>query len=534
MQTKNCRPIRFSLSILLLLTVFYTTARAQSAAIQIETVDKESLVVQIEQGPITGHAASNNPDITVYKGIPYAAPPVKDFRWKAPQTVTPWEAVRSMDKFGNTCLQPNPWGPKNQTLDEDCLYLNVWTPAKEAEEKLPVMFWIHGGGFTGGSGIIGNGSALAERGVVLVSINYRLGPFGFFAHPLLSDESAENVSGNYGILDMIAALQWVQRNISKFGGDPDNVTIFGESAGGTGVYVLCASDLTKGLFHKAIAESPWVIDGAIAPLSRPAYTKESVEATGIRIGEMLSGEEGPALPKLRAIDAKELLEKTKNGYRLPAAVDGYVLKDNPANLFENGQQESRPLIVGTNTDEGTMFSGGAARMNVEDYESEIRKNYKDLADDILKLYPATKKEEIRPALNRAINDLWFAQPSRWMARHMSKLNENTYLYHFAHQNMQWPAGGSSHAAEIAFVFGSVAPEKQTPSYKKLSKAMISYWTQFAKTGNPNADGLPKWPRYKEESDQNILLDTEISVESHYLKKNLDAVDKMYKKAGFHK
>jgi para-nitrobenzyl esterase len=486
-------------------------------------------LVQTESGKITGVAASENSVVTVYKGIPYAAPPVGQLRWKPPQPVKAWAGVKPMDKFGNTCLQTKGWG-SSKDMSEDCLYLNIWTPAKSEDEKLPVMFWIHGGGFTGGSGNL-NGKPLAERGVVLVSINYRLGPLGFFAHPLLSKESNKGVSGNYGILDMVQALKWVQTNIGQFGGDKDNVTIFGESAGGTAVYILSSSDLTKGLFYKAIAESPWVTDSAIAPLTRPAYDQEAVETTGIRMAKMLCEDSEPTLTKLRDIDAADLVKRTSKGFKLPAAVEGYVLKDNPANLFEKGLQQSRPFIAGTNTDEGTMFSWGADKMTVEEYKDKARKLYKDSADDILEIYPVASKDQIKQAVNQSINDAWFAQPTRWMVRGMSKKNQDTYLYHFAHQGISWPAGGSGHAAELEFVFASLEPKKQTPSYKKLSNAMMTYWTQFAKTGNPNAQGLPEWPRYQETSDQNIVLDGDIRVESNYLKKNLDTLDRVYKAIG---
>jgi para-nitrobenzyl esterase len=485
--------------------------------------------VQIEHGMITGLQAGEGSVVKVYKGIPYAAPPVGQLRWKPPQPVESWQGVKAMNKFGNTCLQPKGWG-SNKGMTEDCLYLNIWAPAKSEYEKLPVMFWIHGGGFTSGSGNL-NGKPLAEKGVVLVSINYRLGPFGFFAHPLLSKKSDNGVSGNYAILDMVQALKWVQTNIGQFGGDKDNVTIFGESAGGAAVYILCSSDLTKGLFHKAIAESPWVTDDAISPLTKPSYGRESVEATGVRIAKKLLPDTEVTLNKLRDIDATDMIKKTKDGFRLPAAVDGYVMKDNPANLFEKGLQQSRPFIAGTNTDEGTMFSWGADKMTVEEYEAAARKLYKDLADDILAIYNITSKDQVKQAVNQSINDAWFAQPVRWMVRSMSRKNKDTYLYHFAHQSIDWPEGGSSHAAEITFVFGDKGAEKQTPSYKKLSNAMMTYWTQFAKTGNPNAEGFPEWPGYKESTDLNIRLDTDITVESNYLKKNLDTLDRVYKEIG---
>lgn len=488
-----------------------------------------SVPIQTDNGKITGLLTGEDPVVTVYKGIPYAAPPVGQLRWKAPQPVKPWQGVKAMNKFGNTCLQPKGWA-SNKGMKDDCLYLNVWTPAKSQDEKLPVMFWIHGGGFTQGSGNL-NGKPLAERGVVLVSINYRLGPLGFFAHPLLSKESARGVSGNYGILDMVQALKWVQTNIDKFGGDKDNVTIFGESAGGAAVYILCSSELTKGLFHKAIAQSPWVTDESIAPLTRPAYDQEAVETTGIRIAKLFCEDTEPTLAKLRSIKAADLVKRSAKGFRLPAAVEGYVLKDNPANLWEQGLQQSRAFIAGTNTDEGTMFFWGSGDKTVEDYEKEIREKYKDAADEMLAIYPVEKKEDMWHANLQRINDIWFAQPARWMVKGMSKKNPDSYLYHFAHQSMDKPDWGSAHAAEITFVFGDRNPKKQTPSYKKLSNAMMTYWTQFAKTGNPNTDGLPKWPRYKERTDLNIRLDTDITIESNYLKKNLDTLDRVYKVIG---
>ena len=486
-----------------------------------------TVVIELDSGSITGVPVAQDPSVTVYKGIPYAAPPVGQLRWKPPQPIKAWTGVKPMDEFGNTCLQPKGWG-SNNGMSEDCLYLNVWTPAKSKDEKLPVMVWIHGGGFTAGSGRLGNGQGLAKKGVVLVSINYRLGPLGFFAHPLLSKESDKGVSGNYGILDMVCALKWVQRNIGQFGGDCGNVTIFGESAGGAAVYILCSTDLTKDLVHKAIAESPWVTDGSIAPLTKPAYDRESVEATGIRIANIFCKDSEPTLDKLRDIDAEELVDRTSKGFRLPAAVDGYVMKDNPANLFENGLQRSIPFMAGTNTDEGTMFSGGAEELTVEEYNAEARDQYKDSAADILGIYPVSSKDQIKQAVNQSINDVWFAQPTRWMVRHMSRKNKDTYLYHFAHKSLNWPAGGSAHAAELAFVFGREEPEKQTPSFKKLSNSMMTYWTNFAKTGNPNAKGLPEWPCYQESTDLNIVLDEQIKVEANYLKKNLDTIDRVYK------
>jgi len=256
-----------------------------------------------------------------------------------------------------------------------------------------------------------------------------------------------------------------------------------------------------------------------------------VEATGVRIAEKMLEEADITLDALRDIDASDLVTQTADGFRLPAAVEGYVLKDNPANIFGNGRQKSRPFMAGTNTDEGSMFSGGAGKMSIEDYQGEMRDRYKDAADAILDAYPVTSQDQIRQAVSQSINDAWFAQPARWMVRGMSKKNKDTYLYHFAHRSISWPGGGSAHAAELPFVFGNLASEKKTASYRALSHAMMTYWTQFAKTGNPNTDGLPDWPQYQESTDLNIVLDMEIGTESNYLKRNLDTLERVYKEIG---
>jgi para-nitrobenzyl esterase len=520
--------------IALLILALFMSGGTQNSEKSVSSERAVTAPVQIEQGTITGVFAKSNSKIRVYKGIPYAAPPVGRLRWHPPQPAESWAGVKAMDEYGDTCIRPSKRENERKTMSEDCLNLNIWTPAKDENERLPVMLWIHGGGFTGGSGRLHSGVPLSERGIVLVSINYRLGPLGFFAHPLLSQKSESNISGNYGILDMIFALQWIQNNIAQFGGDPDNVTIFGESAGGTAVYILCSSELTKGLFHKAIAESPWVTDGSISPLSSPAYTRESVEATGERITDSLFDDSEVTLEKLYQLDAAELVEKTKQGFRLPAAIDGYVLKENPASLFSKGLQQSRPFLAGTNTDEGTMFSWGAGKKTVDEYRADFENKYIDFADDILAIYSVVSKDQVKKAVIQSITDVWFAQPTRWMVRNMSEINKDAYLYHFAHQSMGWPAGGSSHAAEMPFVFGTLDSNKHTSSFKKLSKAMITYWTQFAKTGNPNDEGTPNWPRYEQATDLNIRLDTDITVEAHYLVKNLDVIDSYYSKLGSYK
>jgi para-nitrobenzyl esterase len=479
--------------------------------------------VQTKDGKISGLLSNDSTDIMVFKGIPFAAPPVGEFRWKAPQPVQAWEGVKEMHAYRNSCQRPGGRNANVEGMSEDCLFLYVWTPAKESNEKLPVMVWIHGGGFTGGSGDLKRGTALAERGVVLVSINYRLGALGFFAHPLLSEESEHGVSGNYGILDMIAALKWVESNITQFGGDPGNVSIFGESAGGAAVAILCASELANGLFHKSIAESPWITNDAISPLRTPAFTRESVESTGVKLAEDLLGTSEVTLEELRSIEVKDLVERAKD-YRLPSAIDGYVMKDHPSDIFKEGLMENRPMMLGTNTDEGTMFAWGADKMSIEDFEKRIQENYKEFGDEMIGIYAVNEKAEVYNAVCQSINDSWFAQPTRWMARQSARVNPDTYLYHFARKSSAWPYWGASHAAELEYVFASRDAANHTQAYLYLSDAMVSYWTQFAKSGDPNTAELTPWPKYDEASDVNILLDSVITVESNYLMENLDMID----------
>lgn len=484
--------------------------------------------IQTDAGLISGIPHTENESIQVYKGVPFAAPPVGDLRWKAPQAAVQWEGIRACETFGSTAAQGS--GRRSSGMSEDCLYLNIWTPATQSEDKLPVMVWIHGGGFTSGSGSAGwyNGRAFAERGVVLITINYRLGPFGFLAHPLLDQESGKNVSGNYGILDQIAALYWVQRNISAFGGDPDNVTIFGESAGGTSVYILCASPLAKGLFNRAIAESPWITDGAIAPLRKAARTRESVEDTGKRLVEaVMEGKSGDVLPALRAVSTQEILQKAKDGFRFPAAIDGYVLLDHPAQIFARGEQNNVALIAGTNRDEGTMFSRGSNFDSVEDYEKNRRAEYGGFASEILETYPVSSVDDIQGAVAQYITDTWFVHPTRGMVRGWDKISSTAYMYHFTRANPARPEIGATHAAEIRYVFNSSGVTAGDEVDKNLAHAMIAYWVQFAKTGDPNVEGLPDWPAYETKTDQHLVLDEVIAGDSHLRKDACDLLDRFF-------
>lgn len=488
--------------------------------------------VATESGQISGVHVGDDKAVTVFKGIPFAAPPVDALRWKPPQRAAAWEGVRACDEFGSASAQYNERKKQmREDSSEDCLYLNIWSAAERGGEKRPVMVWIHGGGFTSGSGHQStyDGEAFARNGVVLVTINYRLGALGFFAHPLLDEESEHGVSGNYGILDQIAALQWVQRNIAAFGGDPDNVTIFGESAGGAAVSILCASPLAEGLFHRAVAQSPWITDSSIAPLDKPARTYESVQSVGIRLAKKLLGEGAEVtLDALRAAPAVELAKHSPGAFRLPAAIDGWVLPLHPVRAFTEGKQHDIPFIAGVTHDEGIMFTKFPAPFDsVDAYKQKRREQYGAHADAVLAQYPAEVKKDIYKAVVQHTTDAWFVQPTRTMVQGMSKINRKTFLYEFTHVNTWNPIMRATHASELVFLFNTIPEDKVTKTNKPLSEAMMKYWIQFAKKGNPNVKDLPEWPRYNSRTDRHIVLGETIETGTALRKEACDMLTLTY-------
>lgn len=471
--------------------------------------------VRIDSGLVSGQTLGEAADVTVYKGIPFAQPPVGGLRWKAPQPVKPWDGVRACTEFGPACPQQNTlavYGLTLPELSEDCLYLNVYTPAQPSDEKLPVMVWIHGGGNTAGWGHqpTYDGQALTRKGVILVTINYRLGVYGFFAHPALSKESGRAVSGNYGILDQVAALEWVRKNIAAFGGDPDTVTIFGESAGGMDVVVHCLSPLSKGLFHRAIIQSGSAIWG-MGYLKKASMTGESAETLGKGFGKTLVGEDADdVLAALRAVSTEKLLEAAAGGPRFAPTIDGWVMPDYPATLYEKGLQHNVPLLAGTNADEGTIFALRAPSGTDEQRLAAIGQRWGDYAEEVMALYPAETKEEREKATARYLTDTMFLAPTRATVRAMAAVSAKAYLYHFtrAQATGRMASFGAFHGSEIPYAFntigltGAAAPSEID---QKLADAMIGYWTQFAKTGDPNGPGLPKWPEYETITDQHLEL-----------------------------
>ncbi|HMB27662.1 MAG TPA: carboxylesterase family protein, partial [Blastocatellia bacterium] len=418
--------------------------------------------VRVEGGLISGSVVDG---VRSYKGIPFAAPPVGELRWKAPQPVAAWEGVRECNDFGPDCPQaPYPQSslyysaPRKHS--EDCLYLNVWTAAR-AGEKRPVMVWIHGGALTRGSGATPtyDGTALAKKGVVLVTVNYRLGPLGYLAHPELTAESPNRSSGNYGALDQVAALKWVQKNIAAFGGDPGRVTIFGESAGSWSVNVLVASPLARGLFHRAIGQS----GGTFGPM---AYLKEDREgrASAEKMGEAFAKAAGAdSIKALRAQPAEKIVEVFNNDpegkkFRTQPNVDGWALPDEIRNIFAQGNQNDAPVIVGSNANEMTTLTVPAAvPKTTEDYRKRVETQYGAAVKEFDAVYPVNSEADIAAAYLGGLRDVTFTLPMRTWARMTATGRSKAYLYFFSHvpPNPNSKYLGAYHAGEIVYVFNNL-------------------------------------------------------------------------------
>lgn len=458
-------------------------------------------VVETSLGTLIGESESG---INVFRGIPYAEPPVGALRWKPPQPVSGWQGGRLADSFAPNCIQ-SPY-PENsffyrpaRLTSEDCLYLNVWAPAEsdESEEPLPVMVWIHGGALTRGSGAIAtyDGTRLAQKDVVLVTINYRLGVLGYFAHPELVAESEHYSAGNYGILDQIEALRWVRENIASFGGDPDNVTIFGESAGAWSVHFLTASPLSEGLFHKAIAQSGARLDKRVE-LDRRTTAGPSAVSSGRELAAMVGAD---SLDELRAMPARVLYEAAEEaGFNTDGIVDGRVLTEQPYEQFVAGRQHAVPVLLGFNSHEGTTLGAAAnAPDTAAAYEERARTMYGPLAETFLEVYPS---DDPRKATLDAFRDSAFGWNMVTWANLTRLVDQPAWLYYFTHH----PPGpesdrlGAYHASEIAYVFDNVHTLRDGPRPvdRELADAMSDYWVSFARNGNPNIDGRPQWRPYR--------------------------------------
>jgi para-nitrobenzyl esterase len=463
-----------------------------------------ALHVKIDTGTLDGKTSGS---VRAFLGIPYAAPPVGELRWKPPAPAANWTGVRSATEFGSRCMQGRIYSDmvfRDPGISEDCLTLNVWTSAPSAEAKLPVMVWIHGGGFIAGASSEPrqDGEALARRGVVVVSMNYRLSIFGFLVLPELAAESHRKASGNYGLLDQVAALEWVHRNIAAFGGDPDNVTIFGESAGSFSVSALMASPAAKGLFHKAIGESGAAFSNSgLVFEARGVRSRKDAEFVRSSLG-VRSLRELRALPAQKILDAS--LQEEGHGHpRFSPDIDGYFLPKTLPEIFASRKQSDVPLLAGWNHDEGTVadvdptHQSPGARL-----KALAEKEFGAKANEFLRLYPGGTDAEALGSLQALDGDRFIAYATwKWLEAQTSTGKQPAYRYRFD-LALPHPAGaadrGAYHSAEIEYVFGTLdskAGMPWRPEDRRLSELMQSYWTNFARSADPNGPGLPPWPAY---------------------------------------
>jgi para-nitrobenzyl esterase len=471
---------------------------------------QSNLVVVTRSGPVQG-APSSDSKIRMFKGIPYAAPPVGNLRWKPPQPVAPWSTPRAGMGFGSRCMQGRIFPDmifRDPGPSEDCLTLNVWTPAVSAEERLPVMVWVYGGGFAGGgtSEPRQDGEALAHKGVVVVSMNYRLGIFGFFVHRDLAKESPHHAAGNYGLLDQAAALQWVHDNIAAFGGDPSIVTIFGESAGSFSVSGLMASPLSKPLIARAIGES-----GALFGRGLQRGTVAQADEADRQFAREHLGTD--SLEELRAKPASELLEatlKARSGIRFSTVVDGYFLPETAAAIYESGKQAHVPLLAGWNAAEQSSTNiFGKGEKTAARYRAWVTEHFGEHADAILAAYPANSDQEAQDSAQALASDQFIAFSTwKWIETHLETGHSPVwrYLFEDAPPMREGPSRGAYHSAEIEFVFHNLKYKDLPwrPVDEKLSDLMSTYWTNFAKTGDPNGRDLPKWPQYSQETNYQVM------------------------------
>jgi para-nitrobenzyl esterase len=480
--------------------------------------------ITIKSGLISG-VKNKTGDVHIFKGIPFATPPVGNLRWKDPQPVATWKGVKKCNHFSASPMQspPTPFGVYTEEflipkapIGEDCLYLNVWTGAQNAGEKKPVLVWIYGGGFgSGGTACaIYDGEALAKKGIIFVSINYRVGIFGFYSHPELSQESEHHTSGNYGLLDQIAALKWVKENIAAFGGDPDQVTIDGQSAGAMSVNCLVASPLAKGLFKRAIAQSGASFMGGF----RASASLKDSEIQGLKMAQSINAS---TLEDLRKIPAEELQKKMQG--RQGPICDGFVLPDLISNIFAAGKQNHVDLLTGWNGDDGFIMGG---IKNAADYKDQISQQYGVETADYLKYYPGNTDQEAEDSQKAFARDMFGVQNYIWANVQSNEGSTKVYVYNF---NRKVPATpdfvkyGAFHTGEVVYAFNNLAFENRPwlDMDHQLASVMSSYWVNFIKTGNPSGANLPKWPAYSAQNPQVMIFDAKSEVKTLPSKENLD-------------
>lgn len=460
-------------------------------------------IAPTESGRIAG---TREGGVNIYRGVPYAAPPLGELRWRRPQAAPAWDGVREAQAFAPACVQSGLSMP-GEVLDatsEDCLYLNIWAPA--AARDLPVLIWIHGGAYSNGSASMPLywGDELARRGIVVVTIAYRLGPLGFLAHPELSAENEHASSGNYGLMDQIAALQWVRRNIAAFGGDPDQVTIAGQSSGATSVNLLMASPAAADLFHRAIGQS----GGMFEPLQlAPGYALANAEREGAAYGEDLGAS---SIAQLRALPAARLLEaRARSGWH--PVVEPTILPRSPYEVFAAGEQNGAALLVGYNADEGASLADLSA-VRAETYAADIARAWGPLPAPLIDAYPHATDTEARAARGAFERDLRFGWNITTWARLAAEHGDRpVYLYYFTHEP-PFPAGsayegwGAAHFAELWYMSGHLRQEdwSWTEADRSLAEHMTGYWVNFVKTGDPNGTSLTHWPRFSVSQEGSAL------------------------------
>ncbi|MEQ1806149.1 MAG: carboxylesterase family protein [Burkholderiaceae bacterium] len=479
------------------------------------------------QGVMAASAAAG-PGVRVWRGIPYAAAPVGPLRWRAPQPAGAWPGVRLAHEFGADFPQAPLPVSRAPTQSEDCLMLNIWVPAAPASSRLPVMVWLHGGGFTGGSGADARceGMGLAQHGVIVVTFNYRSGLFGFLAHPGLNRESEHGVSGNYGLLDQLAALRWVRDNIEGFGGDPQRVTVFGVSAGSASIALLLTSPHAHGLFHRAIAHSPGT--------ARPLASLQDAELAGATLGDDID-----ALRRLSATDILALtprLAPKVRGLTTPRVLrpirDGWVIPEDERPVFKQGRLHAMPLIVGTNRDEGSLLTAAWPMRTLAEHRQLIAANFAGATQQALARYPAASDADVRASVAAMFGDTQFNYGARLLAQAMSRVEPRTWRYLFTRRR-PGQMDGPHHGDEVAHVFGNLAVGRGSEAAafdardEELSAALRRAWVAFAMHGDPNAPGSASWSRFTQAGDGHLEFGDAIQSGSAWRCEQLDFLDRFY-------
>ena len=539
--------IRINLTLAILLSINLVGCTEKEAGMSADMNKERVNQVSTEHGMLEGAWSQADASIGVFRGIPYAQPPVGNLRWRAPQDLAPWTGVRQATTFGAACWQSYSddafvWSRGEFPRSEDCLHLNIWQPEK-TDATAPVMVWFHGGAHTGGFAHVElfDGTELARQGVVVVTVNYRLGPWGFLAHPALAEESEHNSTGNYGLMDKIAALKWVQKNIQGFGGNPDNVTLFGQSAGSSSVCALMASPLASGLFDKAIGQSA----ACLVKEKRDANGQQR----GARLAQLALGELGAqdsesqvTAKQLRSIDNQSLLSAMENspwseGSRI--VVDGWVLPEAPVDVFNANQQAKVPLLVGSLANEGHELLPLNNALTESEVDQYLNKTFAETAPKLKALYAEDLAISPGMALREILTDAFMAMSMRGWAQYNHNADQPTYLYYmdyvppayqiylFDDPNLNLPGGprstGAYHSGDLAYVFNNVGKTGDfwLEEDFAMARAMSGYWTNFAKTGNPNGANLPNWARYEPQNHNTQLLSNPIKTIAGAKREKLD-------------